>query len=116
MIVIKNKLACKKCGNIIESTSVHDMQWCLCGAIAVDGGYDYARWCGEQEDMIDMSQFATKVKRFLIGTPDLDGDKWLSIMQQLWALIGVPDGKGLCTRVKWLEDRLCVFVEVYIPA
>lgn len=33
-----NKIQCKKCGDIIESKTVHDMKWCKCGAVAVDGG------------------------------------------------------------------------------
>ena len=40
-----NKIKCKKCGDIIESTSVHDFKWCSCGAVAVDGGHEYLRRC-----------------------------------------------------------------------
>ena len=28
-----NKIKCKKCGDIIESTSVHDFKWCSCETI-----------------------------------------------------------------------------------
>ena len=38
-----NKIKCKKCGDIIESKSVHDFKWCSCGAVAVDGGHEYLR-------------------------------------------------------------------------
>ena len=36
--IIINKIKCKKCGDIIESTHRHDLKICKCGAVAVDGG------------------------------------------------------------------------------
>lgn len=33
-----NRIKCKKCGCIIESTNVHDFKWCSCKSVAVDGG------------------------------------------------------------------------------
>jgi len=53
--IIKNAIQCKKCGDIIESTDVHDFVTCSCGACSVDGGYDYLRRCGNLEDVIDLS-------------------------------------------------------------
>lgn len=41
--IVKNKIKCKKCGDIIESVSVNDFKFCKCGAVAVDGGFDYLR-------------------------------------------------------------------------
>ena len=41
--IVKNKIRCKKCGDIIESVSVNDFKFCKCGAVAVDGGFDYLR-------------------------------------------------------------------------
>lgn len=41
--IIVNKAMCKKCGDIIESTHVHDYKTCKCKAIAVDGGKEYCR-------------------------------------------------------------------------
>ena len=32
-----NKIRCRKCGDIIESKSVHDFRSCKCGSVAVDG-------------------------------------------------------------------------------
>jgi tRNA(Ile2) C34 agmatinyltransferase TiaS len=55
-VVTLNKAQCKKCGNIIESKHRHDFVWCKCGAIAVDGGKDYLKRCGESADMIEMSE------------------------------------------------------------
>ena len=43
--IIKNAIQCKLCDEIIESTDRHQYVTCKCGACAVDGGYDYLRWC-----------------------------------------------------------------------
>ena len=37
MAIIRNAIQCKKCGDIIESTSVHDFRTCSCGTCSVDG-------------------------------------------------------------------------------
>ena len=37
------KIRCLKCGDTIESTSRHDLVYCKCGSVAVDGGGDYLR-------------------------------------------------------------------------
>lgn len=58
MKIIVNKIKCKKCGEIIESKSVHDFQFCQCGAVAVDGGHDYLRRCGNREDWEEQSEVA----------------------------------------------------------
>lgn len=39
----RNAFRCKKCGDIIESKSVHDFVSCSCGAIFTDGGHEYIR-------------------------------------------------------------------------
>lgn len=39
----RNAIRCKHCGEIIESTSVHDFKMCSCGSCGVDGGHEYAR-------------------------------------------------------------------------
>lgn len=51
-----NKIRCKKCGDVIESVSVHDFKFCKCGAVAVDGGHEYLRRCGNLEDFEDLSE------------------------------------------------------------
>ena len=48
--IIRNRIKCKKCGEIIESTSRHDFKFCKCGAVAVDGGKDYLRRVGNKDD------------------------------------------------------------------
>ena len=41
--IIRNAIRCRKCGDIIESETVHDFRVCSCGACAVDGGHDYPK-------------------------------------------------------------------------
>lgn len=57
-IIRSNKIKWRKCGDIIESTSVHDFKFCSCGACAVDGGKDYLRRVGEREDWEELSELA----------------------------------------------------------
>lgn len=58
---IRNAIRCKKCGDIIESETVHDFKFCSCGSCAVDGGLDYLRRCGNREDWEELSE-AEKVE------------------------------------------------------
>lgn len=41
--ILVNKIRCKLCGDVIESTSVHDFKGCKCGSCYVDGGHQYLR-------------------------------------------------------------------------
>ena len=41
--IIKNAARCVHCGDVIESTHVHDFKWCSCNTIAVDGGHYYLK-------------------------------------------------------------------------
>lgn len=60
--IIKHKgLRCLKCGSEIFSTHVHDFKRCECGAIAVDGGFDYHKWTGEREDFVEIEKDFTKI-------------------------------------------------------
>ena len=55
--IITIKIRCKKCGDIIESTHRHDFKFCKCGAVAVDGGKDYLRRCGNREEWEELSEY-----------------------------------------------------------
>lgn len=41
---------CKKCGTIVYSRARHDMRSCPCGAVFIDGGFDYLKIAGNEED------------------------------------------------------------------
>jgi len=66
MIQIK-ALRCPLCGDAVYSRARHDMRWCSCEAIAVDGGFDYAKISydtekldGKKPEWIDVEVDATK--------------------------------------------------------
>ena len=44
------KIKCKKCGDIIKSKSRHNLKFCSCGSVYVDGGSDYFRYGGNKDD------------------------------------------------------------------
>ena len=54
-IILHNRIRCVKCGDVIESTSVHDYKTCSCGLCAVDGGKEYLRRCGNRENWEELS-------------------------------------------------------------
>ena len=58
--IIQNEAQCMKCGDIIVSKHVHDFVACRCGAIFVDGGMEYLRRGGEEEDFVDRSLLMNK--------------------------------------------------------
>lgn len=45
--ILHNKVRCTKCHDVIESFNRHDFKWCSCHSIAVDGGRDYLKRCGD---------------------------------------------------------------------
>lgn len=53
--IISNKIKCKKCGDIIESKSTNEYKRCSCGAVAVDGGIEYLKRVGNEEDYKELS-------------------------------------------------------------
>ena len=55
--IIRNRIKCKKCGEIIESTNRHDFKFCKCGAVAVDGGKDYLRRVGNKDDYEELIEY-----------------------------------------------------------
>lgn len=58
MAIIRNAIQCKKCGDIIESVSVHDFKTCSCGSCSVDGGHYYLRRCAKSlDDFSELSEF-----------------------------------------------------------
>ena len=48
--IISNKIKCKKCGDIIESKSTNDYKKCSWGVVTVDGGKDYLKRMGNEEN------------------------------------------------------------------
>lgn len=42
-VIIRNRARCLVCGDILESTFVHDYVTCSCGNLSVDGGHNYLK-------------------------------------------------------------------------
>jgi hypothetical protein len=42
---LRNTVTCAACQETITSLTRHDFQTCKCGAISVDGGFDYVKRC-----------------------------------------------------------------------
>ena len=61
-IIKVNKIKCKKCGNIIESKTTNDLKRCSCGAVAVDGGKEYLKRIGNDEEYEELSIMTEQVK------------------------------------------------------
>lgn len=57
MKIYCNKIQCKHCKDIIESKYTHDMRYCSCNKVAVDGGHDYLRRSGYESDYIELSVY-----------------------------------------------------------
>lgn len=55
--ILKNKIRCNKCGDKIESSHRHDFKFGKCGAVAVDGGVDYLRRCGDLKGVTELSEY-----------------------------------------------------------
>ena len=53
--IISNKIKCKKCGDVIESKNTNDYKICSCGAVAVDGGKNYLKRIGIEEEYEELS-------------------------------------------------------------
>ena len=61
-VLIKNKVKCKHCGDIIESKYHHDFVTCSCGKVSIDGGLQYFRLLCDnpKEDIEDLREWIKK--------------------------------------------------------
>lgn len=57
--IVCNRIQCRKCGDIAISYHRQDMKYCICGAVATDGGHDYQIITGEMKDYINLSVYDT---------------------------------------------------------
>ncbi|WP_456238649.1 DUF7695 domain-containing protein [Paenibacillus glycinis] len=53
--IIRNEIRCKHCLVDIISMDIHDMKFCDCGKVGVDGGRDYLKRFGLPEDFDEKS-------------------------------------------------------------
>ena len=55
--ILHNRVKCKLCSEVIESFHRHDFKWCSCHSIAVDGGRDYLKRCGNIDAYEELSEY-----------------------------------------------------------
>ena len=55
----RNAIKCNHCGDVIESTHVHDFKWCSCNTVAVDGGKLYPKrsFMNSPDDFEDLTEW-----------------------------------------------------------
>lgn len=53
----RNAIRCRKCDTVIESKHRHDLRWCPCKSVFVDGGLEYERAGGELADIEWLSEY-----------------------------------------------------------
>ncbi len=54
--ILRNRVKCNKCGDIIESESVYNFVTCKCGAVSIDGGHEYLKRSAKSpKDFHDLS-------------------------------------------------------------
>jgi hypothetical protein len=56
-------IRCPKCQDVIYSNSRHDCERCLCGAVYIDGGWDYTRYGGDAPDISRFEPVSRHVER-----------------------------------------------------
>lgn len=54
--IIKNKIKCKYCGNILESKSRYDFKFCSCGKVSIDGRRLYLKRSGNPGAWEELSE------------------------------------------------------------
>ncbi len=53
--IISNKIKCKKYGDVIKSKNTNDYKRFSCGAVAVDGGKNYLKRIGNEDNYVELS-------------------------------------------------------------
>lgn len=56
-------LLCKSCNHAVFSRCRHDMRWCKCRSIAIDGGFDYCRVLSKEDAQMDQIQLEIPVSK-----------------------------------------------------
>ncbi|WP_425455538.1 DUF7695 domain-containing protein [Cohnella phaseoli] len=56
-----NAICCKHCLVKIESVSFHEIKFCRCGRVGVDGGREYLKRSGSIDDYWELSEWEAKL-------------------------------------------------------
>ena len=69
-IQTRHAIQCKKCLETIESKDIHDLKYCPCGAVGIDGGIsDGNRIIGNLSDINHRSMYCAIVHKKKIWLP-----------------------------------------------
>lgn len=63
LVLVRNRLQCKLCQDIIESRDVHDFVSCSCRKVFIDGGREYCRWGGDVENVVKLFEWIVKPRK-----------------------------------------------------
>lgn len=63
MVIKRNAIRCKHCGDVIESKYTHDFVTCSCGLVSVDGGHSYLKRSCPTAPEIDYEDLSVCVER-----------------------------------------------------
>jgi hypothetical protein len=70
-IQTRHAIQCKKCFETIESKDIHDLKYCSCGAVGIDGGIsDGNRIIGNLSDIENRSMYCAIVQNKKIWLPE----------------------------------------------
>jgi len=69
-------LQCLKCKDIIVSHFTHDLNWCKCGSVAIDGGREYTRVLGDLDDWRLLSEVEVGLAEAEDGYDEDDEDAY----------------------------------------
>ena len=103
-------IKCKKCNHIIWSRHRHDYRSCKCGAVAIDGGRDYTKVNGNQEDYethsIVIPKDATKTSFVEFGKKCMEINEKNQFEVADWG-----DYKGIATKIALIHSELSEALE-----
>ena len=116
-VITRNAIRCKKCGDIIESNSIHDFKECSCGACFVDGGHEYLRFGGDPEDFEVLTEYGdvpgyyvtvyTHYGRKNQFSTTRDINRVIKAYEDMWDYVVVKDEDGTeIYRTAGMEDFL----------
>ena len=54
-----------KCRYVVYSRARHDFHWCKCESVAIDGGFDYKKICGDFQNWKHVSLELDATKNML---------------------------------------------------
>jgi hypothetical protein len=71
-IQTRHAIQCKKCLETIESNHIHDLKYCSCRAVGIDGGIsDGNRIIGNLSDIENRSMYCAIVQKKKIWLPEV---------------------------------------------